>query len=54
MQYPVWYTIWTLEIVILKDMPVVVLQIKYQWMQNILLVNLFYEKYIVNIREFPL
>ena len=25
-----------------------------QWMQNILLVNLFYKKYIVTIREFHL
>ena len=24
------------------------------WMQNIVLVNLFYKKYIVTIREFPL
>ena len=26
----------------------------YQWMQNILLVNLFYKKYVVTISEFHL
>ena len=35
-------------------MPVVVLQIEYEWMQNIVLINLFYKKYIVTIREFHL
>ena len=42
------------KVVILKEMPVVVLQMQYLWMQNILLVNLFYKKYIVTIREFDL
>ena len=42
------------KVVILKEMPVVVLHILYQWVQNIVLVNLFYIKYIVIIREFPL
>ena len=41
-----------LKVVILKEMPVVVLQIQYQWMQSIPLVNLFYKKYIVTIKEF--
>ena len=42
------------KVVILRVISVVVLHIKYQWMQNIVLINLFYTKYIVTIREFPL
>ena len=35
---------------IIEGNAVVVLQIKYEWMQNILLVNLFYKKYMVSIK----
>ena len=43
------------KVVIFKEMPVVVLHVpkKNQWMQSTILVNLFYKKYIVTIREFP-
>ena len=43
-----------LKVVILKEMPVVVLQIEYQWMQHIVLDDIFCKKYIITIREFPL
>ena len=42
-----------LKSIIIEEIPVVVI-ILYQWMQNIILVNLFYRKLTVTIRQFPI